>query len=66
LEELKAAAPGAVIMADERVVDNGQIIIAAGVAAGIDMSLHVVARLLGEATAAETAKYIEYNWPSAG
>jgi transcriptional regulator GlxA family with amidase domain len=33
--------------ADRRFVDNGRLVCSAGIAAGIDMSLHVVARLLG-------------------
>jgi transcriptional regulator GlxA family with amidase domain len=43
-------------------VDNGNIILSAGVASGIDMSLYVVSRLLGEGQAIETASYIEYPW----
>jgi len=37
----------------------------AGVLAGIDMALHVVARLDGEATAAATARSMEYDRTSA-
>ena len=62
LDELKAAAPDTEVTGDERFVDNGRVIISAGVAAGIDMSFHVVARLLGEEVAIEGAKYIEYPW----
>ena len=28
----------------------------------MDMALHVVARLLGDEAAGETARYIEYDW----
>ncbi len=49
-----------------RVVDNGHIITAAGVAAGIDASLYVVARLLGQDEAVRTARHIEYPWPRPG
>lgn len=38
------------------------VITSAGVAAGIDMSFHLVARLCGQAVAEETARYIEYPW----
>jgi transcriptional regulator GlxA family with amidase domain len=41
--------------------DNGKVITAAGISAGIDCALHVVARLLGPAAAATTAKYMEYT-----
>jgi transcriptional regulator GlxA family with amidase domain len=46
-----------------RVVDDG-VITSAGVAAGIDMAFHVVAKVCGDAVAAETAGYIEYPWTS--
>lgn len=42
----------------------GKIITSAGIAAGIDMSLHVVERLLGTEAAATTAKHMEYPWES--
>jgi transcriptional regulator GlxA family with amidase domain len=42
-----------------RVVDDG-IITSAGVAAGIDMALHVVESVCGRAVADETARYIEF------
>jgi transcriptional regulator GlxA family with amidase domain len=47
---------------DLRVVDEGHIITSAGVSAGIDMSLHVVARLHGSDTARWTARRMEYDW----
>ncbi len=50
------------VRADERVVDEGAIVTSAGVSAGIDMALHVVARLHGEAAAAATARNMEYDW----
>ena len=50
------------VHADRRFVDNGRVVCSAGIAAGIDMSLHVVARLLGAETAAKTAKQMEYPW----
>lgn len=47
----------------ERVVDEGHVITSAGVSAGIDMALHVVARLFGSTVAAATARNMEYAWP---
>jgi len=64
LDLLEGVAPETTVRRDARVVDNGQIITSAGVSAGIDMSFHVIARLLGEDQARETAAYIEYPWPS--
>ncbi|MCS6870860.1 MAG: DJ-1/PfpI family protein [Anaerolineae bacterium] len=62
LEELRAVAPNTVILPDQRIVDNGNIIVSAGISAGIDMALHVVARLCGVEMARQTAAYMEYDW----
>ncbi|MDH3643675.1 MAG: DJ-1/PfpI family protein [Gammaproteobacteria bacterium] len=45
-----------------RWVEAGNIFTASGVAAGIDMSLALVARLVDEATAVKVAEYTEYEW----
>ena len=58
---LRALAPNTTLAMHERWVDNGQIITSAGISAGIDASLHVVGRLLGEEAAAETAAYMQYT-----
>ena len=47
---------------EARIADNDSIILSGGISAGIDMSLYVVAKLLGLNTATETAKYMEYDW----
>jgi len=60
-DELRAVAPHATVHEGQRIVDNGNLILSAGVSAGIDMSLHVVARLLGADVARETARYMEYE-----
>jgi len=65
LDLLAEIAPRTRVRRDTRVVDNGRVITSAGVAAGIDMSFHVVERLLGAETAEATARYIEYPWRSA-
>lgn len=61
-ELLAELAPDTSVVRGVRYVDNGRIITSAGVQAGMDMALHVVAKLLGEAVAKETARYIEYDW----
>lgn len=53
--------PAVTVLSDQRVVDEGRIITSAGVSAGIDMALHVVARLHGQATADDTARGMEYD-----
>ncbi|HET9983208.1 MAG TPA: hypothetical protein VFQ38_06465, partial [Longimicrobiales bacterium] len=45
-----------------RIVDNGRIVVSAGISAGIDAALHVVAKLHGRDRALETARYMEYDW----
>lgn len=60
-DELRAVAPSAQHRPGVRVVDNGRVILSAGVSAGIDMALHVVARLEGREVARETARYMEYE-----
>jgi len=63
IEELRQVAPKSVIHTDRRFVDNGSVVCSAGIAAGIDMSLHIVGRLLGQDVAVKTAQYMEYPWP---
>jgi transcriptional regulator GlxA family with amidase domain len=60
IDLLRQAAPKTTIHANRRFVDNGRIVCAAGIAAGIDMSLHIVARLLGDDIAEKTARQMEY------
>jgi transcriptional regulator GlxA family with amidase domain len=62
LDLLRRLAPAAEVVETERFVDNGRILTAAGISAGIDCSLHLVERLLGATAAAKTARYMEYRW----
>jgi putative intracellular protease/amidase len=50
------------VVNDQRVVDNGKIITTAGLSAGIDGALHMVAVMDGEDAAQSVALVIEYNW----
>jgi transcriptional regulator GlxA family with amidase domain len=45
-----------------RWVDDGNRVTASGVSAGIDMALHVIARLYGESLALKLADGTEYQW----
>jgi transcriptional regulator GlxA family with amidase domain len=62
IAHLRALAPKASVQEGRRFVDNGHIVTTAGVSAGIDGALHVVARLLGRTVADKTARYMEYRW----
>ncbi len=59
---LRGIVPSATVHEDRRFVDNGRVITSAGIAAGMDMSLHVVERLLGSDIASATANHMEYPW----
>lgn len=49
------------VRGDARYVSDGDIVTSAGISAGIDMSLAVVARLRGEKVAADVARRMEYD-----
>ncbi len=66
LELLREVAPRARVHDQRRLLDNGPLIVAAGVAAGIDAALYLVARYHGWDCAAEAAHYMEYDWEPAG
>ncbi|MBS2022934.1 MAG: DJ-1/PfpI family protein [Deltaproteobacteria bacterium] len=61
-DKLQAAAPKSTVQEGRRLVDNGHVLTTAGVSAGIDGALHLVARLLGRQVADKTAQYMEYHW----
>jgi transcriptional regulator GlxA family with amidase domain len=60
IDLLRQTAPKSTVHADRRFVDNGRVVCSGGIAAGIDMSLHVVSRLLGREVAEKTALQMEY------
>jgi len=62
LDHLQMMAPKAKIVYDQRVVDNGKIITAGGLSAGIDGAFHVVEKMMGKGRASEVAVNMEYNW----
>lgn len=62
LDHLEEIAPKATVGEHKRVVDGGKILTSGGIAPGIDLSLHVVSKLLGEAHAQRTARYLGYPW----
>ncbi len=53
--------PSIDVRRDDRFVDDGDIITSAGVSAGIDMALHLVARLAGPDRAHQVRRYIQYD-----
>jgi transcriptional regulator GlxA family with amidase domain len=61
LDELRAAGRDVELRPDDRYVDEGPVITAAGVSAGIDMALHLVARLQSPERAREVRRAIQYD-----
>jgi len=61
LDQLADLGTGIEVRPDDRFVDNGAVVTAAGVSAGIDMALHLVARLHSTERAREVKRYIQYD-----
>ncbi len=67
IDELRERAPKTRVVSDKRFVDNGRIITAAGLSAGIDGALHVIERICGRGVAQVAAVSLEYDWrPDSG
>lgn len=60
-DEMAVAYPSVDVQRNVRFVDDGDVITSAGISAGIEMSLHVVGRLLGIDWARRTARQMEYH-----
>lgn len=63
LDWMRESFPGVIVECDQHVVEDGSVLTSAGISAGIDMALKVVARYCGEAIARATAKQMEYPYP---
>lgn len=64
-EDLARRHPHLQVRPERRWVDNGRIVTSAGIAAGIDMSLHLVRRLVDEELARRTARQLDVPWSDA-
>ena len=62
VDALQQLSPTTKVLAHQRYVDNGKVILSAGVSAGIDMAFYVVAKLQGPEVALETARYMQYDY----
>jgi transcriptional regulator GlxA family with amidase domain len=62
IADFRAMFPEIPVRDDTRWVDAGEIVTSAGISAGIDMSLHLVARLESAELAARTARQMDYDW----
>ena len=66
VDDLRARWPSVTVVEGPRWVDEGAVVTAAGISAGIDMSLHLVERLAGRDLALHTAHQMEYDWIDQG
>lgn len=63
LDWMAQSFPQTTVIRDQHVVSDGNLITSAGISAGIDMALTVVARYCGEDIARATARHMEYPYP---
>ena len=63
LDWMSESFPRVTVERDLNVVEDGNVLTSAGISAGIDMALHVVARYHGDAIARATARQMEYPYP---
>ena len=63
LDWMRESFPSVTVEYGKHVVEDGRIFTSAGISAGIDMALKVVARYCGETIARSTAKHMEYLYP---
>ena len=65
LDDFADKFPRVCVSREQTFIDQGHVITAGGLTAGIDMSLHIVGRYFGLEVAQQTAHFIEYdndNW----
>lgn len=63
LDWMQASFPTVTVEYDKHFVEDGKLFTSAGISAGIDMSLKVVARHCGDTIARATARHMEYPYP---
>ena len=63
IQDLQRMFPKISVLENRRWIDEGKIVTSAGISAGIDMSLYLVARLASRELALKTARQMEYDWP---
>lgn len=62
LDLMRELFPAVTVVEDQHVVEEADLLTSAGISAGIDMALRVVARHHGEDVARTTARYMEYRY----
>lgn len=62
IADLRTMFPSVRVLEGRRWVDEGNIVTSAGISAGIDMSLHLVERIIDRRLAEQTARQMEFDW----
>lgn len=62
IDDLKNDYPSLTVVENVRWVDEGNIVTSAGISAGIDMSLHLVSKMINKELALKTAKQMQFDW----
>lgn len=62
VDDLRTRFPELDVQPQRRWVDLGAVVTSAGISAGLDMSLHLVARIAGRELAVATARQMDYRW----
>ncbi len=65
LEQLSARWPALVVHEAVRYIDHGDLATSAGISAGLDLALHLVARWAGADHALATSSQMDYDWSGA-
>lgn len=60
-DDVAQLAPLAKLKKEKRFTDNGKVMTAGGITAGIDLSLYIVEKLFGQPTARKVQVYMEYG-----
>lgn len=62
IADMRTMFPRLTVLEKRRWVDAGPVVTSAGISAGIDMSLHLVDRLMGRELAVNTARQMDFDW----
>ena len=62
IEDLCKSYPNLTVVESQRWVDEGKFVTSGGISAGIDMSLHLVSKLVSLDLAEKTARQMEFEW----
>jgi transcriptional regulator GlxA family with amidase domain len=61
-DDLERSFPALRVRRDARWIEHERVMTSAGISAGIDMALRIVARFAGQDVAERTARQMEYDW----